>query len=159
MQLAGEAATALIVEMTKSGCDAARAAIARFFGCGGEDTATEELRLVDAGQQELVQSAPEGRDAIAEHLQQALTIQLAAFLQKHSDGAEDLTARYGLAPACPSYTTRKNIPTDFRATDRSTHPRHTSPGRTPDGPLAVTRHRYNDIHAGSQPGSTGLIPE
>ncbi|QKZ18359.1 hypothetical protein [Streptomyces chartreusis] len=90
MQLAGEAATALIVEMTRSGWEAARAAIARFFDRGGEDTATEELRLVDAGQQELVQSASEDRDAIAERLQQALTIQLAAFLQKHSDGAEDL---------------------------------------------------------------------
>lgn len=92
MQLAGEAATVLIVEMTKTGWEAARTALARFFGRGGEDTATEELRLVDAGQQELVQAAPEGRDAIAERLQQALTIQLAAFLQKHSDGAEDLKA-------------------------------------------------------------------
>ncbi|MFH9075649.1 hypothetical protein [Streptomyces alboflavus] len=92
LQLAGAGATALVAEMVRSGWESVREAVLRFFRKGGEAAAEEEVRLVDAGRQRLADSAESDRDAVAEQLQRDLTIQLAAFLQKHPQAADELQA-------------------------------------------------------------------
>ncbi|MFD5264871.1 hypothetical protein [Streptomyces sp. NPDC058335] len=90
MQVAGVGAGALVSEMAKSTWDSVRAAVARLFGRGGEESATQELRLIDAARQRLVDSSESERGSVEDRLRNELMIQLAAFLQKHPDAAQDL---------------------------------------------------------------------
>ncbi|MFI9749516.1 hypothetical protein [Streptomyces collinus] len=90
MQVAGVAAAALITEMARSTWESARNAVARLFQRGGEESAEQELRLIDTARQRLVGSAEDERGAVEERLRGELMIQLAAFLQKHPDAAAEL---------------------------------------------------------------------
>ncbi|MEV5507894.1 hypothetical protein [Streptomyces orinoci] len=92
MQVATGGAGVLVAEMVKSGWELVRSTMVRFFQRGGDEVAEQELRLLDAAQARLTSTAESERASIVESLQQQLTIQLAAFLQKHPDGAADLQA-------------------------------------------------------------------
>ncbi|MDX3486616.1 hypothetical protein [Streptomyces sp. ID05-18] len=99
MQLASDGAAVLVAEMAKSGWESFRTAVANFFGLGGEESAVDELRLVDAAHTRLAESPEDMRDSMAETLQQELYIQLAAFLQKNSDAAAKLQALVDSSPS------------------------------------------------------------
>ncbi|MFI0818236.1 hypothetical protein ACH4TX_16110 [Streptomyces sp. NPDC021098] len=90
MQVAGMGAAALVTEMVKSTWESARDAVTRFFRRGGEETAGQELRLIDAARLQLIESAESERGPVEERLRGELMIQLAAFLQKHPDAATEL---------------------------------------------------------------------
>ncbi|MEU3533934.1 MULTISPECIES: hypothetical protein [Streptomyces] len=92
MQVAGSGATVLVAEMVKSGWESLREAMARLFRHGDEESAEAEaeLRLLDAARRRLVDSPASERANVAQQLRQELLIQLAAFLQKHEDAAEQL---------------------------------------------------------------------
>ncbi|QFQ98132.1 hypothetical protein F9278_20090 [Streptomyces phaeolivaceus] len=90
MQVAGLGAAALVTEMAKSTWESVRGGVARLFRRGGEESAEQELRLVDAARQRLVDSAESERGTVEERLRGELVIQLAAFLQKHPDAAQEL---------------------------------------------------------------------
>lgn len=92
VQVATGGAAVFVAEMAKSGWDAFRRAVVHFFRLGGEENAEEELRLVDAARVRLLESPDGERDTVMQALQQQLLIQLAAFLQKHPDGAVELQA-------------------------------------------------------------------
>lgn len=92
MQVAEGGAAVLVAEMAKSGWETVRATMARLFRRGGEETAEQELRLLDAAQARLVGSADGDRASVAKTLEQELLIQLAAFLQKNREAAADLQA-------------------------------------------------------------------
>ncbi|WP_405438182.1 hypothetical protein [Streptomyces anulatus] len=92
MEVASNGAAVLVAEMAKSGWESFRTAVASFFGLGGEETAVDELRLVDAAHTRLAESPEDSRNSMAEALQQELYIQLAAFLQKNSDATAELQA-------------------------------------------------------------------
>ncbi|GAA1708400.1 hypothetical protein GCM10009680_56590 [Streptomyces yatensis] len=89
-QLASVGAAALVTEMAKNTWDSVRDAVAQFFRRGGEGTAEQELRLIDAARQRLVESTESERGPVEERLRNDLMIQLAAFLQKHPDAAAEL---------------------------------------------------------------------
>ncbi|MCX5183021.1 MULTISPECIES: hypothetical protein [unclassified Streptomyces] len=76
--------------MAKSTWDAMRAAVARLFRRGGEESAAQDLRLIDAARQRLVDSSESERGSMEDRLRTELMIQLAAFLQKYPDAAQDL---------------------------------------------------------------------
>jgi len=67
-----------------------RAAVARLFGRSVEESATQELRLINAARQRLVDSPESERGSVEDRLRNELMIQLAAYLQKHPDAAQDL---------------------------------------------------------------------
>ncbi|NUR03648.1 MAG: hypothetical protein HOY79_46210 [Streptomyces sp.] len=90
MQVAGVGASALVTEMAKSTWDSMRTAVARLFRRGGEESAAQDLRLIDAARQRLVDSSESERGSVEDRLRSELMIQLAAFLQKHPDAAQDL---------------------------------------------------------------------
>ncbi|MGW1712631.1 hypothetical protein [Streptomyces sp. NPDC002156] len=90
MQVAGVGAGALVTEMAKSTWESMRAGVARLFRRGGEESAEQELRLIDAARQRLADSTESDRGSVADRLQSELMIQLAAFLQKHPDAAQEL---------------------------------------------------------------------
>lgn len=90
MQVATGGAAVLVAEMAKSSWETVRAAMARLFRRGGEETAEQELRLLDAARDRLVGSPDGERAGIAQTLEQELMIQLAAFLQKNPDTASEL---------------------------------------------------------------------
>ncbi|WP_217207474.1 hypothetical protein [Streptomyces sp. AC550_RSS872] len=90
MQVAGVGAAALVTEMVKNTWESVRDSVARFFQRGGEESAEQELRLIDTARQRLVGSAEGERASVEEQLRSQLMIQLAAFLQKHPDTAQEL---------------------------------------------------------------------
>ncbi|MFF8536946.1 hypothetical protein ACF07B_34135 [Streptomyces sp. NPDC015532] len=90
MQVAGVGAGALVAEMAKSTWDSMRAAAARLFRRGGEESAQQDLRLIDTARQRLVASSESERGSVEDRLRTELMIQLAAFLQKHPDAAQEL---------------------------------------------------------------------
>ncbi|MGW7353628.1 hypothetical protein [Streptomyces sp. NPDC054784] len=90
VQVAGMGAGALVAEMAKSAWESVREGVARLFRMGGDESATQELRLVDAARQRLVESPENERGPMEDRLRNELTIQLAAFLQKNPDAAQDL---------------------------------------------------------------------
>ncbi|MEU5281099.1 hypothetical protein AB0G87_32365 [Streptomyces asoensis] len=90
MQVAGVGAGALVTEMAKSTWDSMRAAVARLFRHGGEESAEQDLRLIDTARQRLVASSESERGSVEDRLRTELMIQLAAFLQKHPDAAQEL---------------------------------------------------------------------
>ncbi|MFJ5179310.1 hypothetical protein ACIP68_36365 [Streptomyces griseoviridis] len=90
MQIAGVGAGALVTEMARSTWESMRAGVARIFRRGGEESAAQELRLIDAARQRLVDSSESERGPVEERLRTELMIQLAAFLQKHPDAAQEL---------------------------------------------------------------------
>ncbi|MEU9324093.1 hypothetical protein AB0D91_09795 [Streptomyces canus] len=90
MQVAGVGAGALVTEMAKSTWESMRTAVARLFRRGGEESAAQELRLIDAARQRLVDSSESERGSVEDRLRNELMIQLAAFLQKHPDAAQEL---------------------------------------------------------------------
>ncbi|MCX4478218.1 hypothetical protein OOK44_17490 [Streptomyces cellulosae] len=90
MQVATGGAAVLVAEMAKSSWETVRAAMARLFRRGGEETAEQELRLLDAAHDRLVGSPDSERAGITQTLEQELMIQLAAFLQKNPDAAAEL---------------------------------------------------------------------
>jgi hypothetical protein len=98
MLLASSGAAVLVAEMARSGWAAAREAAARFFGLGGESAAEEEMRLVDAGRQRLVQSPEVERETVAGQVQRELESQLAVFLRKHPEAAKELQELVDGAP-------------------------------------------------------------
>ncbi|GAA2630908.1 hypothetical protein SMC26_23600 [Actinomadura fulvescens] len=57
--MAGAAAAALVAEMTKEGWASMRAAVARFFGHGGEDEQERQLRRLDADQAQVSEVSDE----------------------------------------------------------------------------------------------------
>jgi hypothetical protein len=57
--MAGAAAAALVTEMTKEGWTSMRAAVARFFGHGGEDEQERQLRRLDADQAQVSEVSSE----------------------------------------------------------------------------------------------------
>ncbi|MFF7947628.1 hypothetical protein [Streptomyces griseorubiginosus] len=90
MQAADLGAGALVAEMAKSTWESMRAAVARLFRRGGEESAAQELELIDAARQRLVDSSESERGSVEDRLRTELMIQLAAFLQKHPDAAQEL---------------------------------------------------------------------
>ncbi|MFG2961033.1 hypothetical protein ACGF5O_45845 [Streptomyces sp. NPDC048291] len=90
MQVAGVGAGALVTEMAKSTWDSMRAAVARLFRRGGEGSAEQDLRLIDTARQRLVAGSEGERGSVEDRLRTELMIQLAAFLQKHPDAAQEL---------------------------------------------------------------------
>ncbi|MEO3842771.1 hypothetical protein [Streptomyces sp. B22F1] len=97
MQMAGSGAAVLVAEMARSGWAAVRDTVVRFFRRGGERAVEEEMRLVEEARRRLVESAEDERDSVAEQVQGQLTIQLAAFLQKHPGAIEELRALVDLS--------------------------------------------------------------
>lgn len=90
MQVAGVGAAALVTEMVKSTWDSVRGAVARILRRDGEQGAGQVLQLIDAARQQLVDSPEAERAAVEERLRRDLLIQLAAFLQRHPDAAQEL---------------------------------------------------------------------
>ncbi|MFB7830099.1 hypothetical protein [Streptomyces sp. NPDC056056] len=90
MQVATSGAAAVVAEMAKATWEPCRRAIARLFGRGGQEAAERDLQVVDEARARLTQSAESERESVAEELRQALFIQLAAFLQKYPEAAEEL---------------------------------------------------------------------
>ncbi|CAL9449031.1 hypothetical protein SUDANB58_02412 [Streptomyces sp. enrichment culture] len=90
MQVAGLGAGALVAEMAKSTWESMRVGVARLFRRGGEESAAQELRLIDSARQRLVDSSESERGSVEDRLRNELMIQLAAFLQKHPDAAQEL---------------------------------------------------------------------
>lgn len=90
MQVAGVGAGALVAEMAKSTWESMRAGVARLFQRGGEESAAQELQLVDAARQQLVDSSEGERGSVEDRLRTELMMQLAVFLRKHPDAAQEL---------------------------------------------------------------------
>jgi hypothetical protein len=90
MQVADVGAAALVTEMARSTWESVRDAVSRFFRWGGEEGAEQELQLIDAARERLVGSAESERGAVEARLRGELMIQLAAFLQKHPEAADEL---------------------------------------------------------------------
>lgn len=90
MQVAGVGAGALVAEMAKSTWESMRAGVARLFRRGGEENAAQELQLVDAARQQLVDSSEGERGSVEDRLRTELMMQLAVFLRKHPDAAQEL---------------------------------------------------------------------
>ncbi|MER7877168.1 hypothetical protein ABTY63_26990 [Streptomyces solisilvae] len=90
MQVAGVGAGALVTEMARSTWESMRGGVARLFRRSGEESAAQELRLIDAARQRLVDSPESERGSVEDRLRNELMIQLAAFLQKHPDAAQEL---------------------------------------------------------------------
>lgn len=90
MQVAGVGAGALVTEMAKSTWDSVRGAVARLFRRGGEESAEQELQLIDTARQRLIDSAESDRGSVENQLRTELVMQLAVFLRKHPDAAQEL---------------------------------------------------------------------
>ncbi|MFF7888531.1 MULTISPECIES: hypothetical protein [unclassified Streptomyces] len=76
--------------MAKSTWDSVRAAVARLFRRGGEESAEQELQLVDSSRQQLLDSAASERGSVEQQLRSELEMQLAVFLRKHPDAVQEL---------------------------------------------------------------------
>jgi hypothetical protein len=95
MQVAAGAAAVLVADMAKKSWERARETVARVFGRGGQaarEQIEQEMRLLDGAQRRLAEAAETERSGVAKRLEQELTIQLAAFLQKYPDAAVELQA-------------------------------------------------------------------
>ncbi|OKJ49306.1 hypothetical protein [Streptomyces sp. CB02115] len=92
MEVASSGAGVLVAEMARTSWQSARDAMARFFHLGGEESAPEELRVLDLRHATLVGSPENERAAVSEELRTQVAIQLAAFLMKHPDAAAVLQA-------------------------------------------------------------------
>lgn len=90
MQVAGVGAAALVTEMVRSTWDSVRGAMARILRRDGEQGAGQVLDLIDAARQQLVDIPDSERGTVEERLHRDLSIQLAAFLQRHPDAAQEL---------------------------------------------------------------------
>jgi hypothetical protein len=64
--------------------------VARLFRRGGEESAQQDLRLIDTARQRLVASSESERGYVEDRLRTELMIQLAAFPRKHPDAAQEL---------------------------------------------------------------------
>ncbi len=64
----------------------------RFFRQGGEESVSEELRVLDLRHATLVETPENERAAVSEELRTQVAIQLAAFLMKHPEAAAVLQA-------------------------------------------------------------------
>ncbi|MFI6940364.1 hypothetical protein ACIBI4_13910 [Streptomyces sp. NPDC050418] len=111
MQLATAGAAVLVAEMAKSGWSSFREGVKRFFRRGGEESAEQELRLIDSAQTRLTESPEAERSAVVGALKQELMIQLAAFLQKNPEAAKELQA---LVDASDHSGTRGGAQADVR---------------------------------------------
>lgn len=90
MQVAGVGAGALVTEMAKSTWDSVRAAVARLFRRGGEESAEQELQLIDSSRQQLLDSAASERGSVERQLRSELEMQLVVFLRKNPDAVQEL---------------------------------------------------------------------
>ncbi|WP_328912737.1 MULTISPECIES: hypothetical protein [unclassified Streptomyces] len=90
MQVAEAGAATLVSEMVKNTWESVRDKVSRLFRRGGEESAEQDLRVLDAARQRLIGSAESEREAVEARLRTELVIQLAAFLQKHPDAADEL---------------------------------------------------------------------
>ncbi|MFI1769725.1 hypothetical protein ACH41H_48190 [Streptomyces sp. NPDC020800] len=90
MEIAREGAAALVTEMARTTWESVRAAVARFFSWGGEEGVDQELRLIDGAQQRLADARQGERAAVEDRLRGELVIQLAAFMLKHPEAAQEL---------------------------------------------------------------------
>ncbi|MFF7166943.1 hypothetical protein ACFZBP_37120 [Streptomyces sp. NPDC008086] len=90
MQVAGVGAAALVTEMVRNTWDSVRGAVARILRRDGEQGAGQVLQLIDTARQQLVDSPESERGTVEEQLRRDLLIQLAAFLQRHPDAAQEL---------------------------------------------------------------------
>ncbi|MFJ9706276.1 hypothetical protein [Streptomyces sp. NPDC101234] len=75
-QVAGVGAGALVTEMAKSTWESMRLGVARLFRRGGEENAPQELQLIDAARQRLVDSSERERGSVEDRLRNELMIQL-----------------------------------------------------------------------------------
>ncbi|WP_139140736.1 hypothetical protein [Streptomyces abyssalis] len=101
LQVATGASSVLVAEMLMTGWRSVRNTMSGIFGRGGEKSAEEELQLLDAAHRRLNESSDNERDALVGAVQQELTIQLAAFLQKNPDAVTELQALVDNASETP----------------------------------------------------------
>jgi hypothetical protein len=90
MQVADAGAAALVTEMIKSSWESFRASVSGVLRRDGEQSAARVLQLVDDAREQLVDSPADQRAPVEDRLCRELTIQLAAFLQRHPDAAAEL---------------------------------------------------------------------
>ncbi|MFI8984659.1 hypothetical protein ACIG63_06140 [Streptomyces antimycoticus] len=90
MQVAGVGAGALVTEMAKSTWESMRSAVARIFRRGGEESAEQDLQLIDAARQQLLDSMTAERASVEEKLRRELAMQLEVFLRKNPDAVQEL---------------------------------------------------------------------
>lgn len=90
VDVAGVGAAALVTEMAKSTWESVRDALARLFRRGGEESAEQELQLIDSARQQLLGSAAGERGSVEQQLRSELEMQLVVFLRKNPDAVQEL---------------------------------------------------------------------
>ncbi|HEY9328927.1 MAG TPA: hypothetical protein VIS09_11935 [Streptomyces sp.] len=92
MAVAAPVAGALAVEVARGSWAALRGAVARFLRRDGGPAVERQLELLDQAEQSLAEIPERDRDGARRQLEQRLLLQLAAYVDRYPDMADELAA-------------------------------------------------------------------